>query len=235
VTGSSSKRGSRGRSRTLFSRLCLALALALLGVSADASDTIQLDVGRSPGGWLLVDVTVDRPLDSEAAQALRTGLPTALEYRLELWRDRSSVWDVFVERVETRYRLFYDALSESYTLLDVDEEIVLDGEDFETVESFLAHQEIEFLALSALRPRSGYYVVMELEIQPLSIDEIRDLEDWIRGASDRGRVSGISGGLIGALRNRVGLGGRAREGRSPHFRPNHLRTRENRDGRALGG
>jgi len=196
----------------------LAVAVALL-THAGLARAAELDVrfAVAPGDWVVAQLGVEGLLDDELIDALESGLPTRLRYEVELWRDRRRFWDELELSEVLEYRIHYDLLEESYRVFDAVGGTVVDDADEETLRRLLERDELELLGLEELDGEGKYYLVAKLKIEPLSVEEIRDLENWLRGrVSSRGDggISGISGHLIGILRNEVGLGGREFEARS---------------------
>jgi len=91
-------------------------------------------------------------------------------------------------------------------------------------------REVGFEVTSAeeLGPGVRYYVVVEVLLSPLSVEEVRDLQEWVRGnlRGGKGRLGGLSEQILGIFRNKMGLGERRGLARTPAFEPGELeRTR----------
>jgi hypothetical protein len=207
----------------------------LFGFVSARGAEVEVDCLVAPGDWLLAEVHTEGLFDDEVLDALHSGLPARLRYEVELWRARSSLWDqlVFGERFE--YRIHYDLLAERYRVFEADGAEILATNSLQELQDLLTSEEVELLGLEELDEERRYYGVVEVRWDPLSVDEIRDLENWLRGSvSSRdgdGGIGGISGHLFGILRNEVGLGGRSMRGRSADFQPGSLRAERAGKGR----
>ncbi len=203
-------------------RAILAVAVALTSYTLQArGDELSVRAAVGPGDWVLAELRTRGVLDEELIDALESGLPTRLRYKVELWRDRRRVWDELELTEIFEYRVHYDVLDEKYRIFDGAGATIVDGASEETLRALLEHDEIELLGLEELDREESYYLTAELDVEPLSVEEIRDLENWLRGrvssSGGDGGISGISSHLIAILRNEVGLGGRTLSARSGDF------------------
>lgn len=167
---------------------------------------------------------VDLLSDSALIRPLLSGLPLRFHFQLELWHDKLLA-DGLVSRTNWSLILYQEPLSDEYRL----------------TYSWAPESEEWFISLEAAAaalqrwyqtanpgpdPGSGsYYYEAKLEVEVLSLGDLEELEDWLRGEVSSGEVSG--GGLFGALGRGVkrlfirliGLSARKFEARTPSFRP----------------
>jgi hypothetical protein len=81
-----------------------------------------------------------------------------------------------------------------------------------------------------LEERHAYYVTVDMAIQPITLEEFRELDGWIsgrlRGDPDSSLVppseGGVSGAFFGFVRNLAGFGDRIHRTETPPFRPSSL-------------
>jgi hypothetical protein len=174
-------------------------ALALLVAAA------TLGAGRLPdqGPALAVEVAGSemRPAlrlgssleDPALEEAVRSGLPLRLRFTLELWRDE--LFDDLVQHVEWTLVLQYEPLRNRFRVL---------GQDPDSIPEYASYQEarmaLERPAIPSIRPpRSGrYYYLAALEVETLSLSDLEELENWLRGelqpaVQGGGSVSGAVG------------------------------------------
>lgn len=192
----------------------------------------EMEIRLQPAAWDWLELTYEcRNLFGEdVRRALASGLPTRLRIDIELWEDRSNLWDRSVTRVEIGYRMIFDVLEADYEVFDADGALVMTSPSLEDVEEVVGREEnLELVSLDELDVRAEYFVMMEVELEPLSVREVQDLERWIRGSMSEERggegLSGISGHLFGVLKNQVGMGERKGMARSESFRPAELKAR----------
>jgi hypothetical protein len=211
----------------------LLFLICALGPAPARGAEVDVECVVAPGDWLLAEVRADGLFDSEILDALHSGLPARLRYQIELWRARSSLWDQLVYSERFEYRIHYDVLAERYRIFEADGAAILESGSLAEIQDLLSHEEVELQGLEELDENRRYYAAVEIRWEPLSIEEIRDLERWLRGSvssrDKEGGIAGISGHLIGILRNEVGLGGRSTRGRSRDFEPDSLREARSRE------
>jgi hypothetical protein len=83
----------------------------------------------------------------------------------------------------------------------------------------------------ALNDGSTYYVTVEMAIQPLTVEEFRELDGWISGRIRGGEGGedvpeeddgGVSGAFFGFLIDLAGFGDKILEAETPGFKPASL-------------
>lgn len=203
-------------------RSLLTLLLLLGGIAPARADDVRVDV-TARDGQLHVDVRADEVFDDGVERALRSGLPARVTLAVELWRD-GTLWDDFVLEHRSEQRVLYDLLDERFDVIDEFGDVLLRTASADTIARWL--EEIDDLPLCSLddldRDRS-HYVAVSIRLEPLTVEEVRDLERWLSGnlrtAGDDGMLERVSRQLFGVLKGRVGLGDRDAEGRSDDFRP----------------
>lgn len=151
--------------------------------------------------------------DAKTQELLRNGFPTALHYRLELWRKSgwfydpsgSTQWDVFVS---------FDPVNQRYEIVRRHGRQLEDFGGFPSLAA--AEAQLDRTYHVSLRPSASgrYYYNLSLEIETLSVSDLDALQRWLRGEAQpavRGRanpVSALRSGL-GTLLSRI-LGGENR-------------------------
>lgn len=206
-------------------RSLLLLALTCVVVSAQADD-LQIDV-HAVEGELRIDLRAQDVLDDDVERALRSGLPARVRLTVELWN--ASGWlDRFVLDHRSEHRVLFDLLDERYDVIDDRGEVVFRSTRRREIEDWIERlDDLPLCFLDDLETDDGYYVAVEFRVEPLTLEEVRDLERWLRGNlsadADESMLSRVSRQLFGVLKGRVGLGDREVRGRSKRFEPGALR------------
>lgn len=202
------------------------LAMVLLGALASAGVAhAGVDVRIwAEDGTVYVDALARGLFTEELDEALRSGLPARVEVELVAYERRSALFDRSVREASWEVRVVFDLLDERYRVLGEDGERLLDAAGLSEVEEFVtAVEEWPLCLVSDLETERPHYLGVEFRIEPLSIDEVRDLERWLRGnVRDGRRLRDVPGQIVGILRNRLGLGGHSERGRSAEFVPARL-------------
>lgn len=157
---------------------------------------------------------------AEAAleDALQSGLPLRLRFRVELWRER--FFDELVDRSDWTVLLAFEPLERRYL-------IARDGADQPEVHPSYADARAAIERpysppLRATRP-GRYYYLASLEIESLTLSDLEELDHWLRGelgpaVTGRSSVLGALGtGLRRALIRMLRLPTRQYQARSPVF------------------
>lgn len=201
-----------------FRAALLAVAAALLTAAAPipAQSPLALDVER---GALRIALEGGRLEDDALQEAVRSGLPLRLRFRVELWRDE---WfDDLIDQADWSAVIAFEPLDRSFL-------VAAPGADalarYPTYGE--AAEAIERPYVPAIRPsREGrYYYIAYLEIETLSLSDLDELERWLRGELEpvvRGGGSvteAVGTGLKRVLIRMLGLPARRYEARSQPFR-----------------
>ena len=165
--------------------------------------------------------------DAQTRELLANGFPTALRFRLELWRvgglfddfEGATAWDVLVR---------YEPYTKQYLIVRRQgggEASLEDLGGFATIEAAEAEMQRPFpVRLVPRRTGARYYYNVVLDVETLSVSDLDELNRWLKGElqpavrGKRAPLSALRRG-IGTLLSRV-LGGEKRhyEARSSAFR-----------------
>jgi len=196
------------------------VASATIGV-ARADVEIALS---SEDGILYVDARATGLFGVSLAESLRSGLPARVRVDLLLFEEKVALFDREVLRDSWTVSVLFDLIEEEYSVLDAAGEVLMDGADLADVEEFVCAVDLWPLCdLEAVELDRNHYLGVEFRVEPLSIEEVRDLERWLRGNVRQGaRLRDVPGRLVGMLRSQLGLGDSVERGRSAGFRPGEL-------------
>lgn len=196
--------------------VCSVLALVAGGARAGVSVRVSAE-----DGTVYADARETGLFEPDLDTSLRSGLPARVRVDIVLYERRAALWDREVLRHSWRVSVLFDVLEERYTVLDDNDGVLLEVGDLAGVEEFVGGLELwPLCALADLDAGREHYVGVEFRIEPLSVEEVRDLERWLRGNVRQGaRLSDVPGQLVGILRNQLGLGDRLERGRSAEFTP----------------
>ena len=208
--------------------VALVVAAARPGAAPAQTTPVRLQLtlsqDSSPRGARAPLVRAENLLAGESRwlEALRSGLPVRLHYRVEIWRSRDGWFDNFAQQIEWDVVVRHEPLLDQYTLL------TLVG---------TRRQERRYATLDALgaalsftyqvnvRPEEagGYYYAASLQVSTLSdsdLDELKrflegDIEDAAQGSEGIGNAVGR--GATRFLLRLAGLPSLRLEARSPRF------------------
>jgi len=198
----------------------------LLAGLARATELRVERVGATSQGFLYVDYRLESPFEGKVLDAIRSGLPSTLIYDVEVWRQRSGWWDKLEETRESQLRLYRDLLNDQYVLASREE--VRRFADLQTLTQAACEHRREYLR--PLSPSKPCYVVITASLAPLSVDDLKELEEWLQGTirgpkddSRPGGIVGISGTMVGMLMSMSGFGRVSVHERTPTFTPDDVR------------
>jgi hypothetical protein len=202
----------------------LALSAASLGLPAARAGeaALALQAPELVEGALLVRFTLSGIFDEDVRASLDTGLPATLAFRWQLWQEREGWWDRGLEAGGAWYRIFYDVLERRYQLFDASGRRVAGCATLDEVDAELCREQGLRVPLPrGIRPDRRYFLELEARLEPLDVNEIRDLEGWLGGSmresGSRGLMTGASRYAVGMLKKMAGMGSRRAQARSEAF------------------
>jgi hypothetical protein len=196
--------------------LALCFALCASASLAAQSLTISADATAGHRGVLRAQNIL---ADDELQEAVRSGLPLRVRFKVELWRD--AVFDDLISTEQWTAVLTYDALSERYVVRTRSDARARVFADFAAARTI-----IESAYPVSLRPgRPGrYYFTGTADIETLSLSDLEELERWLKGelqpavSGDRSIPGAIGQGARRLFIRVLSLPERRLEARSERFR-----------------
>jgi hypothetical protein len=200
--------------RAALFALCIILGAAVPAFAQSLS--IAADPAAGHRGVLRVR---DILADDELEEAVRSGLPLRVRFKVELWRD--AVFDDLTSTEQWTALLTYDALSKQYVVRTRNEARARVFADFNS-----ARRAIETAYPVSLRPngRGRYYYTGSADIETLSLSDLEELERWLKGelqpavSGDRSIPGAIGQGARRLFIRILSLPERRLEARSERFR-----------------
>lgn len=193
-------------------------------------------------GMLVSELNLVAGFDAETRASLEAGLPITVRYQTELWRARKRWFDKQIDaRVET-FRVHWDPGLSQYLLTYPRPRERQDRyEELDELLGDLSTRTVDVYPRWDLDPGHRYFALFEVAIQPITLEEFRELDGWIRGriGGDRPEPSGTeptadSGWAETVFRFLVdlaGFGDAIFRARTPEFRL--LELSESREAGAL--
>jgi hypothetical protein len=118
--------------------------------------------------------------ESRWLDALRSGLPVRLHYRVEMWRSREGWFDTFSRQVEWDVVVRHEPLLDQYTLLTL---VGARRQErrYATLDALGAA--LAFAYQVSVRPEEagGYYYAVSLQVSTLSDSDLDELERFLAG------------------------------------------------------
>jgi hypothetical protein len=201
--------------------LVAALAVNAFAGVAGASNLVIEGLGVTTQGFPYVDYGFESPFEGKALEAIRSGLPSTLTFTIEIWRARPGWWDALEAVRESQLRVLRDPLSDQYVAASPEE-----VRRFSQLDSLATAVCLHRRAyLPKLEADKTYYVVVASNLAPLSVEDLRELEEWLQGTIRSGDqanpsgVVGLSGTAVGMLLGFTGFGDVTVRTRSQNFVP----------------
>jgi hypothetical protein len=196
----------------------LALCFSLISTAPAVAQSLTIAADPAAGHRGVLRVR-DILADDELADAVRSGLPLRVRFKVELWRD--AMFDDLIATEQWTTVLTYDALSKQYIVRTRNDPRARVFADFNA-----ARNVIESAYAVALRPaRSGrFYYTGSADIETLSLSDLEELERWLKGelqpavSGDRSIPGALGQGARRLFIRVLSLPERRLEARSERFR-----------------
>lgn len=222
----------RTRPNRLPGGLRTALVVLLWAGAAHADDLAIEDLGVQRS-MLTVRVLLRHGFDTETRTSIERGLPITVRFTVELWRKRRLWFDKQLDSRVRSFRVRYDPGEKLYSVSGTGRR--RGRETFQTLDAALERlspRDLDVYPRPELEDGPRYYVTVEMAIQPLTVEEFRELDGWLSGrirgggqesapvAGDDG--GGVSGAFFGFLLDMAGFGDKIHEAETPAFRTSSL-------------
>ena len=175
---------------------------------------------------LIVNFEVYDLFSDEVLHGLQKGMTAALEYQIQLWKQRPHWVDQLVTEEFVRMKVNFDNWEKRYVLTTPQEEPRLMNEDRIRQR---CSQLVDFPLTSAdmLSDGSQYTIAVKVILRPMSVENYQEIKRWLAGevkelnpkAIRRSKSPGKKAGnwLLGLVLNLTGFGDRIITAKSPPF------------------
>jgi len=184
--------------------ILLFLVSCLPSGSASAQQlSLAVESIREDDGFLEVGFALGNPFVGELETHLERGVPCTISYSIDLWKKRSGWFDKLVASRLLFFRVQFDLWKDGYAIQTMDGKLPTASNLEELAETVAGHQRTRVLPLAMLEPDASYFLSIEVSLAPLSVQDIEELERWMKGGEKRrgGRVPG--GGSLSRLFLRI--------------------------------
>jgi len=209
--------------------LAAGLILGILPAGASAGNDLELSVGpvERVEGFVCVSFATGRPLTPRLEETLMQGMPATVTCEVGLWKRRSFWFDKLVVAIQSERKVVYDLWGKSFRIRSGSDPPVtraVAGLDSLGVLLFSGDR-IPVVPADSLHATAKYYATIRLTIQPLSVEDLGEIEDWLAGDStEAGAPKGIPRYLMDLAVSLSGLGERTGIAKSQPFVPSTLAT-----------
>jgi len=179
-------------------------------------------------GILRVDLRLNDVFDERIEASLSRGMPATLLIHAELWRSRTAWFDRLVSNADVSIKVRYEALRGRFRI----ERPGLPPLGFDAIDSVRTMLSraipMPIGRMETLKPRGRHYVMISVTLQPMTVEDLRESEEWLSGEVEAGRDAGfgvltsLPRSVFDALRDYAGLGDRRARRVSPDFEPEEL-------------
>lgn len=156
------------------------LAGWMISTAHSADKRIVVDNLVTDSTTLLIDFHAEGLIDAKVRERLRSGFTTIFEYRIQLWRRKSVIFDQLIAENFCRMKLTFDNWDNRFR-------IMTDFEDRKTTsiekakEMCLTMQGFGLTPLQKLHANTEYSVTVQLLVKPISVENLEEIERALRG------------------------------------------------------
>lgn len=217
---------------SLWSRLLGSVAILIAGAGAAAADdSLTIEQLGVTEGMLAAVIRLPDGFDAETRRSINGGLPITVRYTAELWRKRRFWFD---KQIDSRVRTFRVSYNPGEKLYSVTGSGRRRRETFESLDAALdrlSPRTVEIHERWELENKHTYYATLEMAIQPLTLQEFRELEGWVSGrirgdggseAPSEEDEGGVTGAFFDFFLDLAGFGDKIHEAETPGFKADHL-------------
>ena len=176
-------------------------------------------------GYLVADIHVRNLFDEEILKGLRRGMTAAVEYQVQLWKERPHWVNRFVSERIIRMKVGFDTWEQRYLIITQAEEPIRTNED--GVRQRCSHLEaFQVAPLEDMKQGDRYILAVKIILRPMTVENVQEIKRWLAGEveefspKDLSKSSGKKVGdrLLGLVATLTGFGDRVITAKSPVFR-----------------
>ena len=190
----------------------LELALLLVATPAAAFKVTSIRPARDSEQRLWVELQIEDVIEPRVEASLQRGMPATLTLRAELWRRRNGWFDRLERTAHSTTRIRRDVANENWRIERQGSPPLV----VPTLDSLRQVLEMNTTVpvgpLERLGTEAPCYVVVSASLQPLKLEDVEEVEDWLsgevksKGSSPFGILTGLPRSLFDAARNFAGFG-----------------------------
>lgn len=206
---------------------CLFSIILLLPISSLAKKKkYRFGEIKGENSVLLINFQINDLFQKKVIQGLQKGMTAAIEYQIQLWKERPHWADQLVAEEIIRMKVNFDNWERRYVLDTPQEEPRLLNED-RIRERCSQLNDFPLAPLEKLEPGSRYTVAVKTILQPMSVESYQEIKRWLTGevkeinpkAIKSSKSPGKKAGnwLLGLVLNLTGFGDRIITAKSAVF------------------
>ncbi|MFC1726034.1 DUF4390 domain-containing protein [candidate division KSB1 bacterium] len=188
-------------------KILFLLIVFLITVNLPAQDeTLVVNGFEIEENILSVSFRFDSLFSPDLVEGLERGLTVSIKYEIELWQDRAGWFDKFIFLKDTWFRVLYNRWQKKYILSSEGERRSTGS--FDRVKEICTKVEKFHLRnINELKENTKYYILLKCVLEPMSIENIEEMSNWLRG-KPRGeeQKKGVTTKIIELVTNVTGLG-----------------------------
>jgi len=201
------------------------LALALLLAGSAPAVTIVDPRAVRVDDWAGATFRLSDAFSERIESTLDRGMPATVLVTIDVWEDRTGWFDRLVAEQSVAWRASRNVWSDDFTLKrGQDPEHTVS--DVEAAEAEIGRpMRVRIAPFAHLDKDKRYYVIVSVTVKPLTVEDLRRVEDWLSGEAKRsgkpgpGSIARLPSYVVGVLANLSGLGDESARWRSDSFVP----------------
>ncbi|MFH1940893.1 MAG: DUF4390 domain-containing protein [bacterium] len=181
---------------------------------------------KAENGFLIFNFRIRDLVDKEIINGLQKGMTAAIEYQVQLWKDRPHWVNQLVAEKIVRMKVNYDGWERKYILATPNAEpTFLNEDDVRDRCSLLIDYPIA--PIQNLEPEEQYCITIKIILQPMSMENVQEIKRWLAGEAKELNPKAITSSkspgkkagnwLLGLVLNLTGFGDRVISAKSPMF------------------
>jgi hypothetical protein len=210
-------------------QFCIAFLAAFVVAATGARPAYAVSVAAPAaiqvGGWVGATFHLSEAFSERIEQTLDRGMPATVSVTVDVWEDRPGWFDRLVAEQTVAWRASRNVWSDDFALQrGTEPERTLP--DVEAVEAEIGRPlRVRVTPVAGLSPTTRYYILVSVDVKPLTVEDLRRVEDWLSGEAKRtgkpgpGSLARLPRYLVGVLANLSGLGDETARWRSESFVP----------------
>lgn len=161
------------------------LWIMLLLISAGHAESagIRFDSLRVESQTVVGNVRIHELMDKEIMRGLRKGMTAVIEYRVQVWQEKSRFIKSLVHEQFRRIKINFDHWERKYQVQLKEDRIRLFDET-ELMEYCQHLHAFQMIRTDKLEYGCRYRIVVQASVKPMSVENMKELKQWLSGEAD---------------------------------------------------
>jgi len=135
---------------------------------------------KATDGHIVINFELRKLFSAELLDGLKKGITAGIEYKVQLWKDRSRWFDQMLIEKTYRMKVSFKSWDKRYTVVTGNGQTVSLNED-RFCQKCSCLDDFQIIEVKKLNPETKYYIAIKVVISPISVENYQEIKQWLTG------------------------------------------------------